>query len=130
VGSATVHALSPSCCEANAVHRKIRVAAQCRKEELLRRKRFGAEHGALGGLCALVRFLFGIDQEARDAEPRKNLLRKFALAVLQAADIPCDDYRVHPSRMDKLFSTEIRDEKFAVLLRQEIETYLAPPSEV
>jgi hypothetical protein len=122
VGSKTVHALNSSACEVHASIRKFRIEAQARREELRRYKRFGAEHGPLGGLCALVRFVFEIVQEAREAEPKKKLLRTFALAVLQAADIPCDDYHIHPSRMDKLFTPEIRDDKFAAQLHKEIES--------
>ena len=40
VGMATVHAMNPSACEANAALRKVRVAAQIRKEELQQHKRF------------------------------------------------------------------------------------------
>jgi hypothetical protein len=123
VGSKTVHALNPSACEVLAAIRKFRIDAQARKEELRRYKRFGAEHGPLGGLCALVRFLFEIVQKAREAEPKNELLRTFARAVLEAADISCDDYHIHPSRMDKLFTPEIRDDKFAAQLHQEIESW-------
>jgi hypothetical protein len=78
VGRKTVLALNAPACEVNASIRKFRIEAQARKEELRRYKRFGAEHGPLGGLCALVRRLFEIVQEARKAEPKKDLLRTFA----------------------------------------------------
>jgi hypothetical protein len=120
-----VLALNAPACEVNASIRKFRIEAQARKEELRRYKRFGAEHGPLGGLCALVRRLFEIVQEARKAEPKKDLLRTFARAVLEAAGIPCGDYYDHPSRMDKLFTPKMPDgpqtQLFTARLRQEIE---------
>jgi hypothetical protein len=127
-GSKTVHALSPSACEVLASFGQFRTEAQARKKELRQYKRFGAEHGPLGGLCAWVRFLFKTVQEAKEAEPKKGQLRTFALAVLQAADIPCGDYYNHPRRMDKLFTPTIPDDQQTQLLsdqlRREIEVML------
>jgi hypothetical protein len=126
VGRKTVLALNVSACEVNSSIRKFRIEAQARKEELRRYKRFRAEHGPLGGLGGYIRFLHDIVRGSSKAGPKRKLLRTFALAVLQAADIPCDDYRVHPSRMDKLFTPEIPDSPQTQLLtarlRQEIET--------
>jgi hypothetical protein len=107
-GSKTVHVLRPFARD-TLQPIMFRLAALARRSELRRYKRFGPEHGPLGGLCALVRFLFEITQEARKAPPKKEHLHSFARAVLQAADISCDNYINHPSRLDKLFTPPIPD---------------------
>jgi hypothetical protein len=62
VGDKTSKALNPTALEALSSLRKFRTDAQSRKEKLLTLGRLGAEHGPLGGLCSLAKFVFAAPQ--------------------------------------------------------------------
>jgi hypothetical protein len=133
VGAKTAVPLSRPASEAITCIREFRAVAQSRKRELLTlsRRRLGAEHGPLGGLCSLIRFVFEsaghAPRKLRDREARTTL-HDFALAVLEAAKIPHGDYFDHKARLDKLFSMSLQDDLLASRLR--IEGEAMAPSKV
>jgi hypothetical protein len=77
----------------------------------------------LQGLCDRLRVLFEAVQEVRQKEPSRKELVDFVLAILEAADIPCVDYRLHPARLERFFRAGAKGSSLKSLgseLRQEI----------
>jgi hypothetical protein len=57
----------------------------------------------LAQLCLLLRAIYEAVQEAKRTEPKQKVLHAFTLAVLEAANIPRENYHGNPSRLRKLF---------------------------
>jgi hypothetical protein len=75
--------------------------AGARKKELAKAPKI--ENQPLRELCGRLQTLFEATQEAKQGESGEKRLIGFVLTVLEAANVPCEDYRLHPSRLKRLF---------------------------
>jgi hypothetical protein len=77
--------------------------AGARKKELAKGSPPKIENQPLQELCGRLQTLFEATQEAKQGESGEKRLIGFVLTVLEAANVPCEDYRLHPSRLKRLF---------------------------